>query len=93
MKPTPRPRPLSQLLSFAIAAVTMLLFAARAVAQDFVPVNDAARPRTNPTPFIAGAYAFIWVAVLLYVIVVARGLGRAKGEIAELQGRIGGLRR
>jgi hypothetical protein len=88
-----KPKPTSRVLSFAIAAVTTLLFAAQASAQDYVPINEAARPRTNPTPFIAGAYAFIWVAVVLYVVVVARGLGRARGEVDELRRRVAALRR
>ena len=39
-------------------------------------------------PFLAGAYAFIWVAVLVYVGLVARRLARVQTEIDELRRRV-----
>jgi len=37
---------------------------------------------------VALAYGFIWLAVLVYVVLVARRLGRLNGEMSELQRRI-----
>ncbi len=37
---------------------------------------------------VALAYAFIWLAVFVYVILVARRLARLNGEMGELQRRI-----
>jgi CcmD family protein len=39
-------------------------------------------------PFLAGAYAFIWTAVLVYLISVARRLTRVQSEIADLRRRL-----
>jgi CcmD family protein len=37
---------------------------------------------------IALAYGFIWLAVFVYVALVARRLGRMNSEMSELQRRI-----
>ena len=37
---------------------------------------------------VAVAYGFIWSAVFVYVVLVARRLGRLNGEMSELQRRI-----
>jgi CcmD family protein len=77
------------------AALPMLVLLASAVAQaeEFQPVQEGAlRPRTDPNPFIIGAYGFIWAAVLVYVVMVARGLSRARTEIEELRGKVQGNR-
>jgi hypothetical protein len=75
------------LLSFA--PVIVLLQALPALAQgEYEPVNEAARAKTDPNPFILGAYGFIWAAVLVYVVMVARGLGKAQGEVEALRRRV-----
>jgi CcmD family protein len=72
-----------------LAPLAALLAAAPALAQDgFQPVNDAARIRTDPNPFIIGAYGFIWAALLVYVVFVARGLSRTRQNIEELRRRV-----
>lgn len=71
-----------------LATICTLLVAGNALAQDFVPVNEAARPRMDPNPFIIGAYGFVWVALVVYVVGLARGLGRAQGEIDELRKKL-----
>ena len=86
---------LKRRLSRAIATlltltpVIVLLQALPALAADeYEPVNEAARVKTDPNPFIVGAYGFIWVAVLVYVVLVARGLGKAQGEVEALRRRV-----
>jgi CcmD family protein len=37
---------------------------------------------------VALAYGFIWLAVFVYVVLVARRLGRLNGEMSELRRRI-----
>ncbi|HEY0706139.1 MAG TPA: hypothetical protein VGG33_05045 [Polyangia bacterium] len=79
-----------------LAALAPLLISARAFADEYEPVTGTtARAATDPNPFVIGAYGFIWVAVVIYVVGVARGLAKAKAEIAELQQRVttGGLKR
>ncbi len=65
-----------------------LAAAVPAGAQDFVKVDDAAREQLPATPFVGVAYGFIWVAILLYVLVVARRLSRVQGEIDDLRRRL-----
>ena len=36
-------------------------------------------------PFIVGAYALVWVALLIYVIVVVRGLKKTEAQMAVLE--------
>jgi CcmD family protein len=58
-------------------------------ADEYMPVPDKDPTTIAANPFIAGAYGFIWVAILVYVISIARGLGRANAEIAELKRKLG----
>jgi CcmD family protein len=59
-----------------------------AAPEGFVQVEGRVAERIPAGPFLAGAYGFIWVAVLAYVVSVARGLGRVRGEIDELRRRV-----
>jgi CcmD family protein len=63
--------------------------AAAWAADEYEPVNEATRQLTNPNPYILGAYGVIWAAVLVYVVMVARGLGKARAEIETLRRRVG----
>ena len=59
-----------------------------AFAQEYVKVEDAARENLPAPQFVGAAYGFIWVALMGYVFIVARGLGRARTEIEELRRRV-----
>jgi CcmD family protein len=65
-----------------------LLAPALAVAQEFQKVTGPLREELPATPFVAAAYGFIWIALLAYVVWLARGLGRVRKDLAELRGRI-----
>ena len=41
-------------------------------------------------PFVGIAYGFIWIAVLGYVLVLGKNLGRIKGEVEELRRKLDG---
>lgn len=72
----------------ALGPLPSLLALGQALAQEYEPVTAATQTRTDPNPYIVAAYGFIWAAVLIYVIAVARGLGRARAEVAELRRRV-----
>ena len=36
-------------------------------------------------PFIIAAYALVWVALLVYVVVIVRGLKKTEAQIAVLE--------
>jgi hypothetical protein len=61
---------------------------ALAFAQEFQKVNGPLREELPATPFVAAAYGFIWIALLAYVVWLARGVGRVRKDLAELRGRI-----
>ena len=91
MNPPPFSRLVGLLRRLATAVVVLLLTALPALAQApdaYEPVNEAARQRMDPNPYILGAYGFMWVAVTVYVVMVARGLGQARQEIETLRRRV-----
>jgi CcmD family protein len=72
-----------------LAPVLWALHALPALAADeYEPFNEATRVKTDPNPFILGAYGFIWVALVVYVVMLARGLGKAQGELEALRRRV-----
>ena len=56
--------------------------------KDFVAVDESQPGEQLPAlPLIAGAYGFIWVALLGYVWSVARRLQKVEGELAALEAK------
>jgi CcmD family protein len=78
------PRKVAGLGAWVLAA----LWSATALGQVFDKFDERARTEMPATPFVAGAYAFIWVALGIYVFIIARGLRRAETEVAELKRRV-----
>ena len=66
----------------------LVLAPALAVAQEFQKVSGPLREELPATPFVAAAYGFIWIALLAYVVLLARGLGRVRKDLAELKAKI-----
>jgi CcmD family protein len=75
------------LAALAALAVTTLL-PALAAAQEFVKVEGKAGEDVPAGPFVGIAYGFIWIAVLAYVVFIARGVGRVRGEVDELRRKL-----
>jgi len=72
-----------QLGIVALAAlVAAALVPAAALAQGQV------RESIPAAPFLAGAYAFMWIAVLVYVALVARRMGRVQSDIEDLRRKL-----
>ncbi len=60
-----------------------------AAQDEFVPVKDLpAQEQLPATPLVVGAYAFVWVVLLLYVWSVWRRLGRVEREMGDLTARL-----
>ena len=77
-----------RILATVALAAAVLTFHGFALGQEFVKVDDAAREQLPATPFVGLAYGFIWVAILGYLFIVARGLARLKDELRDLRRRI-----
>jgi len=75
------------LAALTALAVTALL-PALALAQEFVKVEGKAGEDVPAGPFVGIAYGFIWIAILAYVVFVARGVGRVRGEIDDLRRKL-----
>jgi CcmD family protein len=61
---------------------------AQALAQVFEKVEGPVRAEIPAVPFVAAAYGIIWLAILFYVFIIARGLARVDGEIADLKRKV-----
>ena len=81
-----------------MSIATMLLVAVPAAAaiqppsgqSEFVPVSSLPPTEQLPAaPLLIAAYAFVWVAVLVYVWSVWRRLGRVEADMHALQKRVG----
>ena len=76
-----------------VTVVALALFvSAPALAAEFERVEGRVRENIPAGPFLAAAYAFIWVAVLVYVAIIARKLGRVQAEIDQLRAKLDGKR-
>ncbi len=74
-----------------MAALVMMCGVAKfALAQGYEPVADKDPTTIAANPFIAGAYGFIWVAVVVYVVMLARGLAKANADVAHLRRKLDG---
>jgi CcmD family protein len=79
-----------RLSALAWFAVLFALSPGAALAQDFQKVEGPLRPELPSVPFVAAAYGFIWIAILVYVLAVARGLSKVRKDLAELRKKIDG---
>ena len=60
--------------------------AAQAVPEGFEPVTEVPPEEQIPAqPLVAGAYAFIWLAVLVYVGLLWRRLGAVQKDLDALK--------
>ena len=75
-------------LRYLVIFLGSMAYALPATAQEFVKVEDGAREQLPATPFVGVAYGFIWLAILLYVLSVARGVARVNQELADLRRRV-----
>jgi CcmD family protein len=74
---------------FVLAAAAVCWLApALAAAQEFEKVTGAVREELPAGRFVAAAYGFIWIAVLVYVVSIARGLGRVRKDLGDLKNRL-----
>jgi CcmD family protein len=60
-----------------------------AASQEFVPVNSLPQAEQLPAaPLLIGAYAFVWVALMVYVWSLWKRLSKLERELADLQRRV-----
>jgi CcmD family protein len=71
-----------------VVALLALAAPLSALAQQFEKVQGAPAQEVPAVPFVAIAYGFIWVAILVYLVSVARGLGRVRNELGDLRRKL-----
>jgi hypothetical protein len=81
-------------LAALLMALGVLALPATALAQKYEPIEGKVRESIPAAPFLAAAYAFIWLSVLVYVALVARRITRVQSDVEELRRRLerGGAR-
>jgi CcmD family protein len=86
---------LSRLLKIISMAAVVLAAPAAALAQEFQKVDETKKLADNvpAVPFVGIAYGVIWLAVLVYVISVGRGLARVNSDLDELRKKLDGAAR
>jgi len=73
---------------WCVLAGCWLILSASVMAQDapnqFVPAETLPRQEIASGPLLYGAYAFVWAALLVYVFILWRKIGRVERELGEL---------
>ena len=88
MKTNPRNTRGARALAALAAFVATASLPALALAQEYQKVEGKLADEVPAGPFVAIAYGFIWIAILGYVVFVARGLGRVRGDVEELRRKL-----
>ncbi len=85
-----------------LGVLSCVLSVAPAVAQvpqpqqqdEFVPMSEVPLEDQLPAaPLLIAAYAFVWVAVLFYIVSIARRLATVQGELQRLERNLNEARR
>ncbi len=55
---------------------------------EFVPVKNLPQQEQLPAaPLVTGAYAFVWVVLMVYAWSISRRIGKVQSDLAELRKR------
>jgi CcmD family protein len=74
--------------SVLIAVMAFVASPAIAFAQEFEKVKDLPTQNVPAERFVVIAYGIIWLAILVYVLIVASGLRRVNDEIADIKRKL-----
>ena len=69
-------------------AVWPAVVAAQAPQSQFVPADSLPQEVLPATRFVFAAYAFVWVALLVYVFALWRRLARVERELADVRAKL-----
>jgi CcmD family protein len=76
----------------AMAAWGSARVLAQAQTQGFVPATDIGRETLPALPLVYVAYAFVWVALVAYVFLLWRKIGKVERELADVTKKLEGRR-
>ncbi len=64
--------------------------ASQAAQDEYVPLSELPESERLPAaPFLTSAYAFAWLAVVVYLLMLWRRLGRVEQELREARRTVG----
>jgi CcmD family protein len=64
--------------------------ATQAAQDEYVPIDQLPESEKLPAaPFLTGAYAFAWLAILVYLLMLWRRVGRVEQELREARRTVG----
>lgn len=76
-------------VSIPVLAQTQPPPAPQAATDGFVPMSAAAPREILPaTPLVFYAYAFVWLALIVYVFTIWRRMARVEQDLADVQRRL-----
>ena len=81
---------MSRLVAWGTAIVVVAANVVRVAAQaqeKFVPMSDIGKETLPASPLVYTAYAFVWVALIVYVFSLWRRLTRVERDLAEVTAR------
>ena len=76
------------LRSSVAALAAALMVPATALAQEFEKVKGPVADEIPAGRFVSLAYGFIWVALLAYLVSIARGVARVRGELDAVRRKL-----
>jgi CcmD family protein len=75
----------SIVLTLVAASAALAVQTAPPGQSEYVPIKDLPQAEQMPAaPLLIAAYAFVWVAVLVYLWTIWRRLGKVEAEMREL---------
>jgi len=74
--------------SVFIAVMALLAAPAIAFAQDFEKVKEMPTQNVPAGKFVVIAYSIIWLAILVYVLIIASGIRRVNAQLDDLKRKL-----
>ena len=74
--------------SALLALAALAAGSGTAFAQQFEKVKEIPTQNVPAGQFVVIAYSIIWLAILVYVVIVASGIRRVNNEIADLKRKL-----
>jgi len=56
--------------------------------KEFVPAESIAKQEMPAAPLLYAAYAFVWAALIVYILFLWRRIGRVERELREVNRRL-----
>ena len=84
-----------RLLAISTGAMPLLVrVSAQVQTNVFRPLSQVPQqPEFSPAPLLYGAYAFVWAAVIVYVLTLWRRVGRVERELSDVNAKLNAVRR